>query len=101
MKDARRTPRSITEIVYTYRSQHSNAAWDQLVDVGVSSGIATSLFTPDFKTIHVSKPIATKLSQARSSLLECAQRQNVDVTLEYHEATASHTAPRNCTAKPT
>ncbi|PYH94038.1 hypothetical protein BO71DRAFT_399205 [Aspergillus ellipticus CBS 707.79] len=79
-------PASLTEIIYAYRRQHPHAQWDRLVDIGAGSGVASTNFLAEFKTIHNSDPSPSNESQARAFLPDWAARHGLDRTFEYSQA---------------
>ncbi|PWY83584.1 hypothetical protein BO70DRAFT_361682 [Aspergillus heteromorphus CBS 117.55] len=80
-------PASLTEIIYAYRRQHADAQWNRLVDIGAGSGIASTNFMRDFKTIHNSDPSASNEAQARAFLPAWAAQHGLDPTFEYSQST--------------
>ena len=80
-------PQSLTEVIYRYRHQRSEAGWERLVDIGAGSGTASTNFMPDFKVVHISDPSPSNEEQARAFLSDWAQRHGVETILEYSQAT--------------
>ncbi|KAF2204079.1 hypothetical protein GQ43DRAFT_438278 [Delitschia confertaspora ATCC 74209] len=81
-------PKSLTDIIYTYRRRHPNTCWTRLVDIGAGSGVASTSFLPDFKIIHISDPSSSNTEQSRSFLPNWAEKHGIqDVQFEYSEAT--------------
>ena len=80
-------PPSLTELIYNYRRQHSQAGWERLVDVGAGSGIASTNFIPDFKVVHISDPSPSNEEQARPFLSTWVERHGLNTTLEYSQST--------------